>query len=91
MCHTELVVLSISIDVTYIIAYLHVSIHTQLPAPCCPSLLMVESHMTQPQMWPLTAVTLGMDPLTLVTEHVRVTISGVEQQSLVNVWRDKMC
>ena len=40
-------------------------------------------------MWPLAAVTrMGMDPVTVVGEHVRVTTSGVEQQSLVNVWRE---
>ena len=39
-------------------------------------------------MWPLTAVTLGMHSVTLVREHVRVTTSGVEQQSLVNVWHE---
>ena len=40
--------------------------------------------MTQPSTWPVTAVTLGMHPVTLVREHVRVTTNGVEQ-SLVNV------
>ena len=44
--------------------------------------------MTQSPMWPLTAVTLGIHSVTLVKEHVRVTISGVEQQSLVNVCRE---
>ena len=38
-------------------------------------------------MWPLTAVTLGMHPVTLI-EHVGVTTSGVEQQSLANVKRE---
>ena len=39
-------------------------------------------------MWSLTAVTLGMHPVTLVREHVRIMINGVEQQSLVNVWHE---